>query len=117
MLSGIEPGARLVEGRRIAEIGGEDLNRPRGLGRVEKLEQRHGDRVGLLARRAARHPDADRRAVRLAADDRREDLALEILEHLRVAEEARDVDQDVAVERVGLAAVALEELRVLAAAT
>ena len=79
----IEAGARLVEEAGIAEVGREDLNRSLRLGRVEELQQGHRDRVRLLAGRAARHPDADRRSVGLAVDDRGEDLALEILEHLR----------------------------------
>ena len=40
--------------------------------------------------------------VGLAVDDRGEDLTLEILEHLRIAEEAGHVDEDVAVQRLGL---------------
>ena len=60
----IDAGARLLERRRVAEIGGEDLQRVLGVGGVEVLEQDHRQRVGLLARRAARDPDADRRATR-----------------------------------------------------
>ena len=38
---------------------------------------------------------------------------LEILEHLRIAEEAGDVDQHVPIQGLGFVAVALEELRVV----
>ncbi len=58
---GINAGARFVQGRRLADIGGEDLNRRPARFIIEILDQAHGDRIGFLAGGATRHPNAYRR--------------------------------------------------------
>ena len=67
---------------------------PRAAERRPALEQ-HGDRVELGAVRATRGPDANRAA---GAHERRQHLALEEVELVRVAEQARDRDGDRAAE-------------------
>jgi hypothetical protein len=49
----------------------------------------------------------------LPADDARKHRALQLLEHLGIAEEARHVDQHVAIKRLGFVGVALDESRVV----
>src|SRR5581483_4933481 len=70
------------------------------------------ERVGLLAARGAGDPDADRFAV-VPREEARDHVALEADEGVRIAEEARDADEEVLQERVGLARIDLEQLRVL----
>ena len=50
--------------RRHAEIGSEDLHREGRAGFVQVFLQGDGDREGLFARGATRHPDANRLARR-----------------------------------------------------
>jgi hypothetical protein len=57
--------------------------------RTERLLRHHGDRVGLLARRAARAPDRDGQARAPLGQEPRQHVALERGERARVAEEAR----------------------------
>ena len=60
---GVAAGARDLEGR-LVDVGAEDLHLRRRPHRVHALAQQEGDRVDLLAGRAAGNPDAQR--VRLA---------------------------------------------------
>src|SRR6266496_3120536 len=62
---------------------------------LEEFQKRHHQRIRFLAGRASRHPDADRRVRWLVLQNLREDAVLERLESLGLAEEARDVDQNV----------------------
>ena len=62
----------------------------------ELLHEQHGDRVRLLARRAAGHPDPHRVVLALALDDGRDHLRGENLERRRLAKEPGDADQEVA---------------------
>jgi hypothetical protein len=89
----------------LVDVGGEDLDR-RGLAEaVGGVGEQHGDAVGLLAAGAARNPDPDV-LVRIAAAQQRLDRPLpEELEQLGVAEEAGDVDQEVAEQRLALGLV------------
>src|SRR5262249_59740448 len=64
-------------------------------------------------RGARRDPHADRGAGLLRLDDARKDSVREGLERLAVAEEARDADEDVLVERAELFRRALDELDVV----
>jgi hypothetical protein len=43
----------------------------------------------------------------------RKDVTLKVLEHLRIAKEASDVDQHISEQRFRFSAIALDELRVL----
>ena len=113
MLSGYRPARALSSAagspRSVAKIWGVRLTADL----VEELEQADRQRIGLLARRTPRDPHANGQAGLALGGDRREHLPLQILEHLRVAEEARDVDQHVPKEGFGLGAIALHDLRVL----
>ena len=100
----------------VAEVGGEDLDRRPGRPVLEILQQYHGQRVGLLAARAARHPHTDGDVGVATLEDLREDDVLERLEGLRVAEEAGDIDEEVVVERLDLGGLSHEELDVAAQA-
>ena len=70
------------------------------------LADQDGDRVGLLARRAAQHPDSHPIVGAASLEDARNDFAFEHLELGRIAEELRDADQQVLeqvlhLERIG----------------
>jgi hypothetical protein len=90
-----------------------ELDRPEpevaALGGVA-VEQR-GEGVRLLARGAPRAPDAQRRLV--TPPERRDHVARERGEHLPVAEEARDADGQRVEQQIVLAAVAVEQARVV----
>ncbi len=106
----VDAGAGLGDGG-LAEIRPEDLDR---VGRVaQDLEQRDAERIDLFAGRASGHPDADRCPGRLLLDDGRKDLPLQGVEDLRVAEERRDVDEDVFVKRPDFIGVPLEQRQVV----
>lgn len=98
----------MLDGR-LADVGGEDLNRDAARLVAEEFEQHDRDRVGFLARGAARHPDADRLLAVAHLHDAREDLLHQRGERVGLAEEARHVDQDVLVERDDLGLVLFEE--------
>ena len=60
--------------RRLADVRAENLN---GIGHPllgQEFEQGNGDGIDLLARRAARHPDPDRRPVFALGGDGRKDF-------------------------------------------
>lgn len=54
------------------------------------------DRIGFLARGAARDPDPDLVERALVEEQPRDDLCLERYERILIAEEVRDADQEVA---------------------
>ena len=95
---GIEAGAGAFDACRI-QIGAKHLQGCGALRRSDRFRKQHGQRVGFLARRAGGHPDAHWIVARALSEQRRKDLRLERLEHLGIAEEAGDVDQDVLVQR------------------
>ena len=112
---GIEAGARLVERRRVAEVGGEDLDRRAWSSRcrgTRAAPSRSNRPPGRSSSPAPRRGSACPSALPLTIAGKT--CSLQVLEHLRVAKEAGDVDQDVAIQRVGLVAVALEEPGVVA---
>jgi hypothetical protein len=101
--------------RPVADVAPEHLDRERDPPPLEVLEQADGERVGLLAAGAAWHPHADGSAARPARrDERRKDAVVERGEHLGVPEEARDVDEEVVVQRGQLRVVGADALQVLA---
>ena len=81
------------------DVGGEHLQAGRRRKLVGVLREQHRDRIGLLARRAAGHPDADLVAGGLAFEHGRYRDSLERLERLTVAEEVRNADQHVLQQR------------------
>ena len=109
----IDVAARPGDGQvALADVGRQDLQRRVAPRVAEALQQRDGQRVDLLAGRAAGDPDPDRRARRAAADQAREDVPLQRLEGGRVAEEVRHPDEEVIVEGDDLLGLVLERLLV-----
>ncbi len=79
--------------RLLVEIGGEHLDL-RLLDRtLSLLGEQHGNRIGLLAGGARRHPDANLIVAALVLDDLRQHLRRQRVERQRVAEEIRDADE------------------------
>ena len=105
---GIEPGAGPRQRAGIAEIGGEDLERTAQGLIVEELPERDGQRIGLLARGAPRHPQAQRHVRGLGLQDLGEDAGFQGLEQCRVPKEARHVDQEIPVQRLDLGTILLQ---------
>lgn len=104
----VDPRAGRLE-RFGVDVGREDLGGDAAAAGQDRLVEQDGDRVHLLAGSAARHPDPD---VAGPLEDLGQDVALEVLEGLGVAEEAGDADEEVEVERVQLALVAAQALSV-----
>ena len=106
---------RRVEARRetsIAvslDVGAEDLEVQLGRRLAGGVEQRHRQRVHLLAGRAAGDPDPQRRPCAAAREQGGQHLARERLERLGLAEEARHVDQEVLVEGARLLGAAAQQ--------
>jgi hypothetical protein len=69
--------------------------------------------MGFLAGAATGDPDAQGLIGRVLADQIGNDLCGEQIEHLRIAEEAGDVDEQVLGEKIEFAAVAPQDLQVL----
>ena len=90
------------------DVRGEELHGEAGLDRLHALDQQDGERVGLLARGTARGPDADHRTGRFTGKERGDDLFLQHLEHLRIAEEMGDADEHVTKQRLHLGGSLLE---------
>jgi hypothetical protein len=111
LLFGIEAGARHLQ-RCLVHVGGEDLDVHRPAARGQRLVQEDGNRVGLLAGGATRHPHPDL-LVRLApVHDLRDDPLLHHLERLLVAEEPRHADEQVLVQGVELPRIAAQLVQV-----
>jgi hypothetical protein len=71
-----------------------------------------GDRVGLLSRRAARDPDAERILGRAGSQQRHESAVRQDLERIRVAEERGHADQQLTEQRRGLVRVGTQPLEI-----
>ena len=96
---GIDRVARAVE-HRLVHIRPEQLDRAFPSRLVHELHQRHRERENFLPARASRHPHAHGFLRGFVLHDAREDFLLQRLEHLRIAEEAGDGNQDVLKERI-----------------
>ncbi len=94
------------------DIGGEDLQLDVALRRRDLLAEQHGEGIGLLARAAPGNPDAERLIGRVAADQVGNDLLRQEIEHLRIAEEAGDVDEQVLGKKVEFAGVAAQHFEI-----
>ena len=76
------------------DVGRKDLHITAHLQLVKHLSEQDGDRVRLFARRASRTPHANRLVLVSLLHDVVDDVALEDLEMLRVAEKARHADKN-----------------------
>ena len=99
--------ARLHQ-RVLVDVRGVDLHPPAERLDPEMLGQDHGERVGLLARRAAGAPDSDGAVGPAAGQDAREDLRRQVSPRLRITKEARDVDENGVEEQAELLGVRRE---------
>jgi hypothetical protein len=82
----VHAGARLLQ-RRFADIGPKDLDPGRRLATVEVFEKSNREGVGLLAGRAAGHPDPDRLPRGPPFTQNRENVLAQRVERLRIPEE------------------------------
>lgn len=89
----------------LVDVGGEDLDREGQAEAVGSVGEQHGDAVGLLAAGAARDPDPDVLVGIAGAEQGLDGPLAEDLEQLSVAEEAGDVDEQVAEQRLALGLV------------
>ncbi len=108
----VDARAGLVDDRSV-QVGGEDLDRELAAAGLGDLGAGDRDRVGLLAGRAAQHPDAHRLVGGAVGEQPGQDGGLERLEGLRVAEEARHVDEDVLVEGLHFPGVLPQEAHIV----
>ena len=99
--------------RLVVDVGGEDLDLRRVRERVERLADQHRDRIGFLARRAARYPDPDRRVSVGVGDQFGQVVIGERVVRFGVAEEVGDRDQEVLDEGVGFFAVGAHALEIV----
>jgi hypothetical protein len=95
------------------EIGREYLDRRRHLTSRRLLDEEHRQRIRLLPRGATDRPHTNRIVVPFRVEDLRNDLLAKHLEHLRIAKEARHVDQQVVRERLHLLVPRSQHLEVL----
>ena len=80
---------------RAMDVRSEYLHGTTQLAFAHEFDERDGDGINLLARRAPRHPDADRLFRGLVLQQRGEQFLAERLKQTHVAEESGHVDQDV----------------------
>ena len=85
--------------RSLGCVGGEDLDLELSTGGPDALEEKHADRVGLLAGGTTRHPHTDRPAGPCGGDQRGNHLPVELLPGVGVAEKAGHGDHQIAVQR------------------
>src|SRR6202040_4077670 len=86
----------------LVDIGGEDLQLDIPFPRCDRLEQQYSERIGLLTGAAAGNPDPQRPVGGVTVDEIGYYLRCQEFEGTRVAEEARDVDQQVLGEELEL---------------
>ncbi len=109
---GIAAGARHRE-RGLIDVGGEHLHSRHDIELAHVLAHQQRDRIGFLARRASRHPHADRVAGASMLEQSRDDFGLERCERLRVAEKCSDADQQIAKQQPRLIGVQAQQLQVI----
>ena len=107
----VETLAGFVE-QRVIQVGGEHVELPQTRRFLRRFHEGHGNRVRLLAGRAAEHPDAHR-IVATLLQELGKHFACKHHKGFRVAEEAGDADQHVGVERVELLGVTAEKCGVV----
>ena len=82
------------------DVRGENLHRDAAFQFLHVLGEEDGQRVGFLAGRAADDPEAQWRARRTVLEEGGDDFFLQRGEGIRIAEEAGDIDEQVAEEGV-----------------
>ena len=88
--------------RLLVKVGGEDLDRC-GKGTITQVfQQGDGNGDHLLPAGAARDPDTKWNAQGASFEQGRKDPARKCTEHIGIAKEARDVDQQIVIKRVDL---------------
>ena len=90
-------------------VGGEDLDAHLLAGLLHLLGQQHGQAVGLLARRAARDPDPDLRSRPGVLHEGGDDLLLQNLPGLGLAEELGHADEQVLLQKANLFGMLLQK--------
>ena len=108
---GIDSRARFLQGR-VMDVRAENLQGMMPLAVAHELHQCDGDGIHLLARRAPRHPDADRLFRGLVLQQRGEQFLAERLKQTHVAEESGHVDQDVVEQFLELGGVSRQMIGV-----
>ena len=111
-LEAVEGGARRHQGV-LVDVGAVDLDVVLALRAGERLRNEHRERVGLLARRAARAPEAQAAGRGGLPDEVGQDALADDAPGVGVAEEAGDVDQDDVQELGELLVVPVEEPQVV----
>ncbi len=102
--------------RVLGDVGRKDLDLGSALAPFQLFVPHHGDRVRLLAGRAAADPDPEGPARRVSAEKGRKRDLLEGRECLGIPEVIGDADQEVAKERVQLGGIALQHVHVFGGA-
>ena len=108
-----------VAGERYAvriDVGGEHLQLDIAFCGRDLLEKEHRDRIGLFTRAAARHPNAQRSIQCLPPHEVRNDFLRQQIKGGRIAEEVRDVDEEVLGEQLALAGILTQDLQIARAA-
>ena len=95
------------------DVGGEDLDLHAAMHGLDPFQQEDCQRVGLFARRAARHPGPELPVGRDRGQDRGEDLDFQPLECLVIAEKPGYTDQQVLIEKVQFVGILLQPLCVV----
>ena len=108
-------GIDAVAGERYAirvDVGGEHLQLDIAFCGSDMLEKEHRDRISFFARAAARHPNAQRSIQCLPLHELRNDLLPQQLKGDRIAEEVRDVDEEVLGKEFALAGILTQDLQI-----
>src|SRR5262249_19047782 len=78
----------------LVDVGRVDLDALAKRLRTERVGEQHREAVRLFARGATGTPDADRSGAAATVEDARDDVGCEEFPGLRIAKEARDVDEN-----------------------
>ena len=108
-----------VAGKRHAvciDIGGEYLQLDIAFCGPDLLKKEHRDRIGLFTRAAARHPNAQRSIQRLLLHEFRNDRLRQQIEGGRIAEEMRDIDEEILGEQLTLSGILAQDPQIARAA-
>ena len=76
------------------------------------LEKKHRDRIGLFTRAAAGHPNAQRSIQRVLADEFRNHGLHQQIKGGRIAEEMRDIDEEILGQHIALTGILAQDLQI-----